>query len=54
MGLAEQLGDLYCKVGSFPKALEAYRTQVRETRTSRFKTVPSEFLVSKRNHVVVC
>uniref|UniRef100_A0A8C5BMZ1 Tonsoku-like protein n=1 Tax=Gadus morhua TaxID=8049 RepID=A0A8C5BMZ1_GADMO len=28
VGLAEQLGDLYCKVGSFPKALEAYRTQL--------------------------
>ncbi|CAL8287180.1 unnamed protein product [Lota lota] len=28
VGLAEQLGDLYCKVGSFTKALEAYRTQL--------------------------
>lgn len=29
LGLAEGLGDLYCKVGSYTKALEAYRTQVR-------------------------
>ncbi|KAJ3613544.1 hypothetical protein NHX12_019791 [Muraenolepis orangiensis] len=28
VGLAEQLGDLYCKVGSYAKALEAYRTQL--------------------------
>ncbi|CAL8273150.1 unnamed protein product [Merluccius merluccius] len=28
VGLAEQLGDLYCKVGSYTKALEAYRTQL--------------------------
>ena len=40
VGLAEQLGDLYCKVGSFPKALEAYRTQVRERGTSHYKTTP--------------
>lgn len=29
MGLSEQLGDLYCKVGCYNKALEAYQTQVR-------------------------
>lgn len=28
VGLAEQLGDLYCKVGCYSKALEAYRAQV--------------------------
>ncbi|KAJ7989205.1 hypothetical protein DPEC_G00317090 [Dallia pectoralis] len=28
MGLAEQLGDLYCKVGCYSKALEAYRLQL--------------------------
>ncbi|XP_030644250.1 tonsoku-like protein [Chanos chanos] len=28
MGLAEQLGDLYCKVGCYSKALEAYQTQL--------------------------
>ena len=55
LGLAEQLGDLYCKVGSFPKALEAYRTQVRETRTSHFKTIASVFLVSSlAKRVIMC
>lgn len=29
VGLAEQLGDLYCKVGCYSKALEAYQAQVR-------------------------
>lgn len=29
MGLSEQLGDLYCKVDCYNKALEAYQTQVR-------------------------
>lgn len=29
LGLAEGLGDLYCKVGCYTKALESYRTQVR-------------------------
>ncbi|KAL0969558.1 hypothetical protein UPYG_G00229080 [Umbra pygmaea] len=28
MGLAEQLGDLYCKVGCYSKALDAYRMQL--------------------------
>lgn len=28
MDLSEQLGDLYCKVGCYDKALEAYQTQV--------------------------
>ncbi|CAB1334938.1 unnamed protein product [Coregonus sp. 'balchen'] len=28
VGLAEQLGDLYCKVGCYSKALDAYRTQL--------------------------
>lgn len=28
LGLAEGLGDLYCKVGCYTKALEAYHTQV--------------------------
>ncbi|XP_053489149.1 tonsoku-like protein [Ictalurus furcatus] len=28
LGLAEELGDLYCKVGCYSKALEAYRTQL--------------------------
>lgn len=28
VGLAEQLGDLYCKVGCYSKALDAYQTQV--------------------------
>uniref|UniRef100_A0A8C7DJI2 Tonsoku-like protein n=1 Tax=Oncorhynchus kisutch TaxID=8019 RepID=A0A8C7DJI2_ONCKI len=28
VGLAEQLGDLYCKVGCYRKALDAYRTQL--------------------------
>ncbi|KAI7804959.1 tonsoku-like protein, partial [Triplophysa rosa] len=28
MGLSEQLGDLYCKVGCYNKALEAYQTQL--------------------------
>ena len=31
--LAEQLGDLYCKVGCYRKALEAYRAQVTESHT---------------------
>ena len=30
VGLAEQLGDLSCKVGCYSKALDAYRAQVRE------------------------
>lgn len=29
VGLAEQLGDLYCKVGCYSKALDAYQTQVK-------------------------
>ncbi|XP_037097712.1 tonsoku-like protein [Syngnathus acus] len=29
IGLAEQLGDLYCKVGCFHKALDAYRAQLK-------------------------
>lgn len=29
LGIAEQLGDLYCKVLSYNKALDAYNTQVR-------------------------
>lgn len=29
VGLAEQLGDLYSKVGCYGKALEAYQDQVR-------------------------
>lgn len=29
MDLSEQLGDLYCKVGCYNKALEAYQAQVR-------------------------
>ncbi|KAJ8289356.1 hypothetical protein GJAV_G00000360 [Gymnothorax javanicus] len=28
LGVAEQLGDLYCKVGCYRKALEAYRSQL--------------------------
>lgn len=28
VALAEQLGDLYCKVGCYGKALEAYQAQV--------------------------
>ncbi|KAI1895045.1 hypothetical protein AGOR_G00102230 [Albula goreensis] len=28
VGLAEQLGDLYCKVGCYSKALESYRVQL--------------------------
>lgn len=31
VGLAEQLGDLYCKVGCYNKALEAYQAQVMNT-----------------------
>lgn len=33
VGLAEQLGDLYCKVACYSKALDAYQAQVRETLT---------------------
>ncbi|XP_027130900.1 tonsoku-like protein [Larimichthys crocea] len=29
VGLAEQLGDLYCKVGCFSKALDAYQAQLK-------------------------
>lgn len=29
VGLAEQLGDLYCKVGCYSKALDAYQAQVK-------------------------
>ncbi|XP_041667769.1 tonsoku-like protein [Cheilinus undulatus] len=29
IGLAEQLGDLYCKVGCYSKALDAYQAQLR-------------------------
>ena len=28
--LTEQLGDLYCKVGCYSKALDAYKAQVRD------------------------
>lgn len=28
VALAEQLGDLYCKVGCYSKALESYQAQV--------------------------
>lgn len=28
--LAEQLGDLYCKVGCYSKALDAYQAQVKQ------------------------
>ncbi|XP_066525781.1 tonsoku-like protein [Hoplias malabaricus] len=28
LGVAEELGDLYCKVGSYTKALDAYHTQL--------------------------
>ena len=31
VGLAEQLGDLYCKVGCYNKALDAYQAQVKHT-----------------------
>lgn len=31
VGLAEQLGDLYCKVGCYSKALDAYQSQVMKT-----------------------
>lgn len=31
--LAEQLGDLYCKIGCYSKALDAYQAQVREIKT---------------------
>lgn len=34
VGLAEQLGDLYCKVGCYSKSLDAYRTQVSYTSKS--------------------
>lgn len=33
VGLAEQLGDLYCKVGCFSKALDAYQAQVKNILT---------------------
>lgn len=29
LGLAEALGDLYCKVACYTKALESYQTQVK-------------------------
>lgn len=29
VGMAEQLGDLYCKLGCYSKALDAYHLQVR-------------------------
>lgn len=29
VGLAEQLGDLYCKVGCYSNALDAYQSQVK-------------------------
>lgn len=32
VGLAEQLGDLCCKVGCYSKALEAYQAQVRSIK----------------------
>uniref|UniRef100_A0A8C9VBV9 Tonsoku-like protein n=1 Tax=Scleropages formosus TaxID=113540 RepID=A0A8C9VBV9_SCLFO len=33
VGLAEQLGDLYCKVGCYSKALEAYNSQLSSAVT---------------------
>lgn len=38
LGLAEGLGDLYCKVGCYTKALEAYQTQVRGLYLSLYTT----------------
>ncbi|XP_074547775.1 tonsoku-like protein [Halichoeres trimaculatus] len=34
VGLAEQLGDLYCKVGCYSKALDAYQAQLKSAETS--------------------
>ncbi|KAM9341128.1 tonsoku-like protein [Symphorus nematophorus] len=35
VGLAEQLGDLYCKVGSYNKALDAYQAQLKGAEALR-------------------
>ncbi|KAM4625981.1 tonsoku-like protein [Polymixia lowei] len=35
VGRAEQLGDLYCKVGCYSKALDAYRTQLSSAEALR-------------------
>lgn len=39
--LAEQLGDLYCKVGCYNKALDAYQAQVRNIKI--FKCISALF-----------
>lgn len=44
VGLAEQLGDLYCKVGCYRKALDAYRTQVKTSHS--LSPTPSPLPVS--------
>lgn len=36
VGLAEQLGDLYCKVLCYKKALDAYQAQVRNIKTFKY------------------
>lgn len=36
VGLAERLGDLYCKVGCYGKALDAYQAQVKNNLSVQF------------------
>lgn len=49
--LAEQLGDLYCKVGCYSKALSAYQAQVRDIQ--RF-THSFKFTVSTASELHPC
>lgn len=44
VGLAEQLGDLYCKVGCYSKALDAYQAQVKNTSCTVYFIGVSRFL----------
>ena len=43
--LAEQLGDLYCKVGCYSKALGAYQAQVRNLKRQKLVTLASQILL---------
>lgn len=50
VGLAEQLGDLYCKVGCYSKALEAYQAQVMNFFFLNLLTLCS-FWIRRNEHV---
>lgn len=52
VGLAEQLGDLYCKVGCYSKALDAYQAQVKHFYQS-FLLAPDIYCVFNSSPVCV-